>query len=109
MARILSNGTIEVVLGDDLSKTFTSVTIDGVSVDWTGYTSNFIIKLGNTTKLTLTESSGIDLSTNGQIGLLITDAQITALGVGQYTYDWNFTYNDITTTWFNNKKFKVIS
>ena len=69
MTTMDKNGNITHVKGDNFYLNFTSVQVNGVNIDWTGYTASMKIKdsINDTTGvITLTQADGIDISTNGQ-------------------------------------------
>lgn len=108
MVRIDEDGNITVTEGNTFKLIYTDVKIDSVAVNWTGYTASFLVKSASgTTLFELTQASGIDLTTNGQITLLKSSAEMALLANGTYYYDFKFTKDGIVDTWFNNKRFRI--
>lgn len=111
MTTIDTNGNITHIKGDTFALTFTSVKQDGVTINWTGYTMKFTAKEypGATPIISLTQTSGINLSTNGQISIRESASTMAGITPKNYVYDLEVTdASGNVDTWFNNKNLTVL-
>jgi hypothetical protein len=78
--------------GATWDKTFTA-TVDGVAVNWTGYTGRMQIKehLNSTAVLTLTSGAGITVGGSAGTVVVAMSATQTAITPGTYRYDLELT------------------
>lgn len=110
MTTIDEFGNITATKGDTFNLVFTDVKINNVAVDWNGYSAKLIVKLNASSNpvLELDETSGIDLSINGQF-TLNADAADMDFDPRTYFYDLEFTDGSGNVeTWFNKKKFNLL-
>lgn len=110
MTTMDSAGNIRHVKGDTFYVKFINVKNDGITIDWTGYTAKFVVKtaIGGKTILTLTQTTGIDLTTNGIIIIQKSATDMSAIAARSYVYDLQLTKSGVVDTWFNNKILEIV-
>ena len=110
MTTMDSDGKITHVKGDTFYVKFINVKNDDVTINWTGYTAKFVVKtaVGGKTIFTLTETAGIDLTTNGTIIIQKSATDMSAIAARSYVYDLQLTKSGVVDTWFNNKTLEIV-
>lgn len=112
MTDLDKKGEITNTLGDTLYLYFPTVTENSISVDWTGWTAKMQIKekaTDTTALVSITDTTGIDLSVNGKLTITIPASTMVDLPIGNYVWDLQMTRSDgRVETWFTNSKMRIV-
>ena len=104
MTTVDSDGKITHVKGDTFYVKLESIKIDDVTINWTGYHAKFVAKTapGGKTIIDLSDTSGINITTNGEMIITKTAATMASIGAGAYVYDLQITNpSGVVDTWLN--------
>lgn len=106
-----ADGKITITEGNTLYIELTDIKINDVTINWTGYHVNFIVKtaVGGKTIIDLSDTSGIDITVNGVMKISKSAAQMASIKARDYVYDLKLTDpSGVVHTWLNNLPFVIL-
>lgn len=110
MTTMDANGKITHVKGDTFYVKLESIKIDDVTINWTGYHAKFVAKtaVGGTKIIDLSDTSGIDITTNGTMIIQKAAAEMALIKARSYVYDLEVTNpSGVVDTWLNNLPLEI--